>query len=230
MRLDQFTNREDFYQTLSMWDEQTDQVLNISGTILANPMAPFTSNRWTVTDGQIATTSTTALTIPVPPINNQLSALTLVVAPGLGIAAGDPIQIADTATGSNQMLGYVTGYSATTGTLTVQIGWTFQFEIRGDPPNTISGAYVSWYDFGTPSDTGPILAASLADYISIIDVGVIQIEIPESIFKIVLDAPYHAVSGAFARTLKASITMTDSVHTRQVYRGRLPVLYGGVST
>ena len=229
LRLDQFTNREDFYQTISMWDQLTGDVINISGTVLANPMAPFTSSTWTVTDGPIATTSSTGLTIPVPPIGNQLSSLTLVVAPGLGILAGDPIKIADTATGSNMLLGYVTGYSATTGTLTVQIGWTFQFEIRGDPPNSISGAYVSWYDFGTPSDTGPILAASLADYISIIDVGVLQIEIPETIFKGVLDAPYSAVSGSFTRTLMASMTMTDSVHTRQVYRGRLPILFGGVS-
>ena len=230
LRLDQFTNREDFYQTVSMWDQVTGDVINISGTVLANPMMPFTSNAWTVTDGPIATTSTTPLTIPVPPIGNQLSALTLTVAHNLAIVAGDPVKIADSATGLNQMLGYVLSYSASTGILVCQIGWTFQFEIRGDPPNSISGAYVSWYDFGTPSDTGPILAASLADYISIIDVGVIQIEIPESIFKGVLDAPYHAVSGSFTRTLMASMTMTDSVHTRQLYRGRLPVMYGGVST
>ena len=230
LRIDLFTNREDFYQSITMSDQTTDDPINISGTILANPMQPFSSNAWTVTDGAISTTSTTSITIPVPPIGNQLSSLTLVVAPGLAIAAADPVKIADTATGLNQMLGYVTNYSAITGTLTAQIGWTFQFEIRGDPPNSISGAYVSWYDFGTPSDTGPILAASLADYISIIDVGVIQIEIPESIFKSVLDAPYNAVSGSFTRTLAACITMTDSVHTRQLYRGRLPVLYGGVST
>jgi hypothetical protein len=229
VRLPQFTNREDFYQSISFFDEMTGDPMNISGTILANPGLPFSINAWTVTDGPIATTSSTSLTIPVPPIGNQLSALTLVVGTGLTIAAGDPVKIADTATGLNQMLGYVTGYSPTTGTLTCQIGWTFQFEIRGDPPNSISGAYVSWFDFGTPSDTGPILAASLANYIAITDIGYILIEIPERIFKGVLDAPYNAVSGSFTRTLMAAITMTDSVHTKQLYRGRLSILYGGVS-
>ena len=204
-------------------------MINISGTILANPNAPFTSSLWTVTDGPIATTSNTFITIPTPPFGNQLSALTLLVAINLPIQAGDPIKIVDTATGLNQLLGYVTSYSATTGALTCQIGWTFQFEIRGDPPLSITGGYVTWYDFGTPPDTGPLLAASLANYISIVDVGVIQVEIPEIIFKGVLDSPYSAVSGGSTRTLMASMTMTDSVHTKQVYRGRLPIVYGGVT-
>ena len=205
-------------------------MINISGIILADPSVPFTANSWTVTDGPISTASSTLITIPLPPIGNQFTALALTVGPNLAIAGGDPVKIADAATGLNQLIGYVTSYSPISGALVCQIGWTFQFEIRGDPPNSISGAYVSWYDFGTPSDTGPILAASLANYISIIDIGVIQIEIPESIFKGVLDAPYNAVSGSFTRTLMASITMTDSVHTRQVYRGRLPILYGGVTS
>src|SRR5262245_49038116 len=94
----QVTNREDFLSTNAIYDDITNEPINLTGTLLANPAMPFSSNAWTVTDGQIATTSSTPLTIPVPPIGAELLAVTLTVGTGLAIAAGDPIKIADTAT------------------------------------------------------------------------------------------------------------------------------------
>jgi hypothetical protein len=212
-----------------LFDDDTGSPINLSGTTLANPGSSFTSSAWTVTDGAIVTTSTTPITIPTFPIGSQLSALSLTVGAGLGIKPGDPITIADTATGLNTMVGYVTSYTSSNGTLVCQIGWTFQFEIRGETPNNTGSGYIAWYDFGTPDDQGPILVAGLGNGITIIDIGYFQISILESVFKTILDVPYNSQSNTYARTFLACMTMTDSVNTRQIFTGRLPILYGGTT-
>ena len=228
----QVSNREDFLFTMSFFDDDLNQPINLSGITLAtiNPNG-FTGNSWTVTDGAIATTSATSITIPGFPVGNQLSALALTVGTNLAIAQGDPIKIVDTPTGQNQMLGYVTSYAATTGALIVQIGVTFQFEIRrGGPRMTNTTGYVDFYDFGTPDDLGPLLTASLGSGISIIDVGFIQVLIPEATFRTLGSAPGgpSQPSGG-SGTFTVGMTMTDSINTRQLIIGNLPVLYGGVT-
>jgi hypothetical protein len=212
------SNREDFIETIGLYDDDTFAPINLTGTATASGQA-FTSAAWNVTDGAIATASATSITIPAFPVGAQLSALALTVGAGLGILPGDPIKIADTATGLNTMAGYVVSYAAATGALVCQIGWTYQFEIRKLPPNWTPGTdYTSFYDFGTSSPS-PVLSASLAaGTIQVIDMGVIQILIPEKTFRTLSSGTYGA-----------SLTMTDGVNTRQVFIGRLPVLHGGVS-
>src|SRR5437899_2059502 len=129
LTLPQFSNREDFLATVSVFDDDTGQPVKLDGCTV-NGNAAFTSSAWTVIDGAIVTASATQITIPVFPIGGQLSALALTVAAGLGILQGDPITIQDTATGKNSMAGYVQSYTVSTGALVVQIGVTFQFQIR----------------------------------------------------------------------------------------------------
>jgi hypothetical protein len=233
----QFTNREDFITVLGFFDDDlgtptNPQPINLMNVFLApGNQNGFTGNAWTVTDGSIVTTSTTTIKIPGFPIGNQLSALSLTVPTGLGILPGDAIKIADTPTGLNYMLGYVSSYASATGALVVQIGVTFQFEIRrGGPRMTNTTGYVDFYDFGTPDDLGPLLSATLANYISVIDLGIIQVRIPESVFRTLGSAPGgpSQPSGGHG-TFTLGMTMTDSVDTRQVMLGNLPVLYGGVT-
>ena len=225
----QVTNREDFISTNAIYDDLLDQPVNLTGTILANNAMPFTSSSWVVVDGLITTTSSTTLTIPIPPIGAQLLTTTLTVAPNLGIAVGDPIQIMDSATRTaNQMVGYVTGYAAATGVLVCQIGVSFQFELRGDSAGTWSG-YSANYDWGLPNDQGAVMRATLGNGIMIVDLGYFNVFIPESQFRGVLDIPFNSQSNTVARTLMASLTLTDSVNTRQLYVGRLPIIFGGVS-
>jgi hypothetical protein len=224
----QVSNREDFISTTAVFDDISGQPINLAGTILANAAVPFTASSWNVVDGPIVTTSNTTLTIPVPPIGSQLLAVTLTVAPSLNIALGDPVKISDTATGLNQMLGYVTGYAAGTGRLVCQVGVSFQFEIRGDSAGTFSG-YSANYDWGLPNDQGAVLRATLGNGITIVDVGFLTIFIPEITFRGVLDIPFNSQSNTVARTLMASLTMTDTINTRQLYIGRLPILFGGVT-
>jgi len=215
----QFSNREDFLAVMQLFDDDTFTPINLHRCSTFNN-APFTGSAWTVTDGAIFTTSITPITIPVFPIGAQLSALSLTTVDlGLGILPGDPITIADTPTGLNTMTGYVTSYSPTTGALVCQIGLTYQCEIRKMPPNWQPGlGYISWYDFGI-AEQAPILQASLANgEITVIDMGTLQIRIPESIFRTLRSGTYGM-----------SMTGTDGFDTRQFFIGRLPVIWGGAS-
>jgi hypothetical protein len=234
----QITNREDFLTVLAFYDDDLTQPINLMNITLApGNQNGLTGNAWTVTDGAIVTPSSTTLTIPAYPIGGQLQALSLTVAPGLGIHAGDPIKIADTATGLNSMLGYVQSYAVNTGALVVQIGVDFQFEIRrGGPRMTNTTGYVDFYDFGTPDDLGPLLSATMglpsqtAGTVTVIDLGYVQVRFPEAVFRTLGSAPGgpSQPSGG-AGTFTVGMTMSDSIDTRQVLLGNLPVLYGNVT-
>src|SRR5258708_2195600 len=216
--LPQFSNREDFLLTSALFDDDTGQPIKIDGCTTANGQA-FTASAWTVTDGVIVTTSANTITIPAFPIGNQVSALALTIGAGLGIKAGDPVTIADTATGLNKMVGFVTAYTPSNGALVAQIGVTFQFEIRrSGPRNNNLDDFSPFFYVGQVLNQPPLITASLGNGITHIDTGIIQIRIAESIFRQL----NH-------RTFRASLTMTDSIDTREVFVAELPVLTGGVS-
>jgi hypothetical protein len=209
--LPEFSNREDLLVTVSLFDDDTVSPIELSGRTLAAP-GNFTGNNWTVTDGGIITSSVTPLTIPDFPIGNQLTAVAFIVGINLGIIPGDPIMIADP-TGKNTMVGYVTNYVAATGAIVCQIGTTFQFEIR-------SGRHWTGDDyqvFAVDSST-PIITAALGNGLTIVDIGVVQVRVAE----LTMRKLHHRTYGAF-------MTVTDSVDTRQVFIGRLPMQWGGVS-
>jgi hypothetical protein len=222
-----FSNREDFLLTVGIYDDDTGYPVNMTGITLANSGVAFTGSSWTVTDGLITTTSTTTITIPTLPITtNTLAALPLTVGTNLAINVGDQIVIADS-TGLNTLTGMVTSYTASTGAIVAQIGWTYLFEIRRAPPRNTGSGYITWYDFGTPEEYGPILQASLGAGISVISTGVVQIQIFSGA------APTNGLgnfSGLHGGTYFACMTATDGLNTRQVFIGKLPVYHGGVST
>jgi hypothetical protein len=202
--------------TLALFDDDTGQAVDLDFTTTANPL-PFTAAAWTVTDGAIVTTSATSITIPVYPIGNQLSALSLTVGTGLAIAAGDPIRIQDTATGLNFLTGYVLSYTSSNGALSVQVGCTFDFEIRRTGPRFTTGGYTPYFDFGVPDEYGPILQAQLGTGIQIVDIGIIQI--------LIYAATFQKLRGG---TYQAALIVSDSVNTRELFIGELPVAHGGV--
>jgi hypothetical protein len=213
------SNREDFLHTLSLFDDDTGDPLNLSGTTRANP-GPFTAANWTVRVGAIITASVTPITIPDFPIGSQLSALALTVPAGLGILADDPVVISDQS-GLNTMSGYVISYAPQTGALVVQIGVTFQFEIRSQSRNDGFGSdYNSSFDWGggVPGGPAPCISAALGSGITHVDVGFIQIMIAETRMRQLRE-----------RTYLASLTLTDGVNTRQALVGKLPMQYGGVT-
>lgn len=214
VQLPQTTNREDLFILMSVFDDDLNVPIN-----LAYITGSGTFNNWKVTDGTIVTASATQLTIPQYPVGNQLEAVALTVGVGLAIQAEDPIVIADPS-GVNTMSGYVLSYSPLTGALVCQIGFTFQFEIRHQRDGSHGGSgYSSFGLTGVVNNSAPEITASLGNGISIVDVGFIQIMIQEKVMR-KLRHPGTRV---------ASMTMTDSVNTRQLFIAQLPILSGGVT-
>lgn len=121
--------------------------------------------------------------------------------------------------GPNSMTGYVISYAASTGALVVQIGNTFQFEIRRlKEDHDFNFAYTSSWDWTGTTDYGIVLSASLGNGLMMTGTGQLQILIPE-----------WQVRKLRHRTYSAALTMTDSQNTRQVFIARLPFQYGAVS-
>lgn len=213
------TNREDFLRTVSLFDDDTGEALDVSGRTLAAP-GDFTAAAWTVTSGVVVTASVTPLTIKDYPFGNEMQALALTVGLGLAIAAGDPVTIADTATGLNTMTGYVTSYAPATGKMVCQIGSAFAFEIRGPYPNSYdSGFGVQSSQIGEYCDAGPIISAQLGNMLTVIDIGIVEIRIPQT-----------EMTKLRHKTYGASMGMFDGADTRQLFVGKLPILSGGLST
>lgn len=206
------TNREDLVKTVSLFDDDTGEPIDLSGRTLA-AAGNFTGAAWTVTTANALTTSVTQLTIPDYPIQNELQAVALNTADlNLNIAAGDPVTIADTATGLNTITGLVVSYAPATGALVVQAGASFDFEIRGRHHHD---SYSSWWDPGETSEQ--LINLTLGSGISIIDVGVIQIRADA----LTMQTLHH-------RTYDANLVMYFNQDTRQIFVGKLPVLSGGV--
>ena len=84
----------------------------------------------------------------------------------------------------------------------------------GDQADNYGYAF-SYYD----SSGEPIIQASLADYISIVDVGLIQIKIPFTVMQ--------TLRGT--RTYDVYLRLEDSANSdaRQLLIGRLPLAFGG---
>lgn len=218
--LKQVSNREDLLQTIELFDDDTGDPIKLDGCTTASGLA-YVGSQWTVTDGAIVTTSNTALAIPVFPITSAgQSALALTVGPQLNILAGDPITIADTPTRQNYMTGYVLSYDPNTGKMICQIGMIFRFEIRRLPPyaRVTGDAYVPWYDLGTQGEDTALIAATLGNGISIVDLGTLQVRIPGLIFQQLQGGTYSA-----------ALALSDGFDTRQVYIGQLPVIPGRLS-
>jgi hypothetical protein len=259
--LPEVSNREDLILTVALFDDDTGEALDFSGTVRAQP-GDYTNNFWLVTDGPFASTSLSVLTIPDYPIGAQLQSVALTVLPNMNFFPGDPVTIANLPGGAvvvgpigpppipllgedgitylvtensastlttgppsaipvgpNTMTGYITSYAPATGALVCQIGSTFQFEIRPvKRGNDFDYGYSASWDFSGTYDDHPLITASLGNGLTMAGQGVLQVRIPELTFRKLRH-----------RTYAASLTMTDSYDTRQVFVARLPTQYGGVS-
>lgn len=107
---------------------------------------------------------------------------------------------------------------AETGLAVDLTGLTFQCEVRRMPPRVQGSGYGAFYDIGTVNWDAPVLTAALGSGLTVIDIGKLQISFPESKMR-ALDPGTYAVA----------LTATDGTATRQIFLGRLPVLFGGVT-
>lgn len=209
------TNREDFLRTVSLFDDDTGEAIDLSGRTLAQP-GDFAGNNWTVTSGVIVTASVTPLTIKDYPFGNEMQAIAPVVGLNLAILAGAPVTIADP-TGKNTMTGYVTSYAPSTGVLVCQIGSAFEFEIRGHHHH--DGGFGGFSSVGSIGEGGSIIAAQLGNMLTVVDLGRVEIRIPASL-----------MAKLGHKTYGAAMTMFDGADTRQLFVGKLPIISGGVTS
>jgi hypothetical protein len=205
--------------TVSVYDDDTGEPVNLSGITFLQNQNGFTGANWQITDGTLVAFSTTSFTVPGYPIQNQLLAVTLTVQSGLDILAADPITITDI-NGNATMVGYVTSYAANTGVLIAQIGLNFQFDIScPDRQRDQNCDYSQWYGWGggAPHGEPAILSASLQGGLSMIDAGFLLVNIPAAILRQLR-----------LQTYLTAMIVSDSVNTRQVFLGELPILSGGI--
>lgn len=211
----QVTNREDLLRTVSLFDDDTGEAIDVSGRVLAAP-GDFTAANWVVTAGDVVTASVTELTIPDYPIGDQLQAVALTVGAGLAIAAGSPVTIADAAAGANTMTGYVTSYAPATGALIAQIGCAFEFEIRGQHRGDDDDGYGPTSYIGSGACESPLISAQLGNGLSLVDLGKIEIRIPAA-----------TMAKLRHRTYGIAMSAYDGYDSRQLFIGKLPVFAGG---
>lgn len=97
---------------------------------------------------------------------------------------------------------------------------SIQFEVRRSQHHHIGSGYSPYYDYGV-GDCGPILQASIGNGITLIDTGVFQIYFSEADMRKLRAGSYN---------VGCTIASLDGIDVRQIFRGRLPILDGYVTT
>lgn len=205
------SNRESMSLLLTVFDDDTGQPLNLSGTTGVG-----TFMGWNVTTPNSNSVFAGSLTIAT-------GVLSITLNTGLNIAVGDSISLVQQSNNTLTMFGTVVSYISATGALTAQIGMTVQFEARLAGNTTafaFSSGYVPWWDYGSVSNT-PALIASVGNGITFPDIGQMVVYFPESQIKTLQHGTYNV-----GVTIKSS----DGLDVRQVMIGRLPVFNGYVTT
>lgn len=97
--------------------------------------------------------------------------------------------------------------------------YSINLEITSPQPRGHLGGFAPspWYDGGC----APSISGSLSNYISIVDVGVIQILIPKSVMQQLSPKTYDVY---------LTLNPNGEDDGRQLLIGRLPVAYGGRAT
>lgn len=101
---------------------------------------------------------------------------------------------------------------------------SIQFEVRRPRPvggrGYAEGYGSAYYDFGSYGE-GPILTAAIGNGISLLDVGVFQVYFSETQMRALYPLTWN---------VGCTLASLDGVDTRQVFRAKLPILDGWVTT
>lgn len=207
--LPQFTNRESLTLDISVFDADTGDGINLSGT---TGVGTYTG--WNVTTLNSFSTLVIPLTIAT-------GVLALAMAPGLNILAGDSIVLNQTGNAALTMFGAVQTYNPTTGALTAQIGCTVQLEVReADQDGGRQGSgYVPYYDYGSIASS-PRLTASVGNGITFPGLGIMELYFSETQMRTLHRGTYD---------VGCTIKSADGIDVRQLMCGRLPIFQGFVT-
>lgn len=113
-------------------------------------------------------------------------------------------------------------YDDATGDAIDLSGCSIQVEIRRDREHGGYGfdGYGPNYSIGAHDWCAPILTASIGKGVDIVDVGIFQLYFSETQFRS-LSPGMHSIN--------ATLTSADGADTRQLFLGRLPIFFGGVT-
>jgi hypothetical protein len=214
------TNRESWQQLIGIYDDSTGDPINLSNTGGVGTYA-----NWVV-QTSAALYGTTLLTVPsVSSLSIANGVQNAVVATGLAILPGQYVNFLYQPDNTQFMTGIVNSYNSATGAIQFTVAsMTMQLEIRrirnaGDG-YSIDGYSDTYGEWGSIDCNAPILSASIGNGISIVDIGIIQVYFSETSMRS-LGRGMHSVA--------ATLASADGVDVRQLFLGRLPVFFGGVT-
>jgi hypothetical protein len=132
---------------------------------------------------------------------------------------GDPIALNDAQVGDFSS-DFSSDFADSSGNLV-----SFQFDVRRSGPGgrwgSYGGGYGQYYGIGSYDCSQPILTASLGNGITIVDVGIIQIYFSETQMRTLSSGTWD---------VGCTMASIDGIDVRQVFRAKLPILSGWVTT
>lgn len=212
----EITNRESWSPTIALYDDDTDEPLNLTNTQGQGTYAAWSAQVSDEINGEVllTTVSTTSLLI-------GQGTKTATVELGLDISAGQSVKFLYQSDTTQWLQGLVTSYNALTGALVFVVSTvTLLLEIRRARETRNNSGYIPFYDWDSTTDEGPLLTAEIGDGITIVDTGVFQLYFSRDDMR-TLDPGTYIVG--------CTMESSDGVDVRQLFIGRLPVLSGYVS-
>lgn len=216
----EITNRESWSPLIGIYDDSTGEPINLSNTGGVGAYANWVVQTSAALYGTTILTTSSASSLTVGSgVQNA------VLPTGLAIIPGQYVNFLYQPDNTQFMAGIVNSYNSATGAIQFTVAtMTMQLEIRrirnaGDGYG-LDGYSDTYGEWGSVECNAPILSASIGNGISIVDIGIIQIYFSETSMRS-LGRGMHSV----ASTLASS----DGVDVRQLFLGRLPVFFGGVT-
>lgn len=212
----QITNRESWSPTIGLYDDDTDEPLNLTNTQGIGTFAAWSAQVSDDLNGPVLLTTISSTSLEIGQGTQSAT-----VAIGLDITAGQFVKFLYQLDTTKWMQGEVTSYDSVSGALVFEVSSVaVVLEVRRakDPRN--NSGYIPYYDFGSVETDGPILTAAIGDGIEIIDTGVLQVNFTRDDMRTLCPGTY--IVGC---TLESS----DGLDVRQLFVGRLPVLSGYVT-
>jgi len=214
------TNRESWQQLIGVYDDNDGSPINLSNTSGSGIYSPWSVQVSATLYGTplLTTTSLSNLTIGTGFFN-------AIVPTNLAIGVGQYVTFIYQNDTTQWITGAVTAYNPATGAISFNVTTvSIQLEIRrvqndrGYGYNE-SGYGTSW-QWGSIDCNAPILTASIGSGISIVDIGIFQIYFSE---------PQMRSLGSGMHAVNATLASADGIDVRQLFLGRLPVFWGGVT-
>lgn len=216
----QVTNRESWTQNIGVYDDNDGSPINLSNTSGSGTLSPWSVQ---VSATLYGTPLLTTASLSILTIGNGF--FNAIIPKNLTIGVGQFVTFIYQNDTTQWMVGKVTAYNPATGAISFNVVTvSIQLEIRrvgGDRSGYNESGYGASWQWGSIDCNAPILTASIGSGITIVDIGIFQVYFSE---------PQMRSLGAGMHSVNATLASADGIDVRQLFLGRLPVFFGGVTT